>query len=264
MAELPPGAPRAADEGRRPRSARSATSCARSSARSSSRASAHAADRDLRRRARRSQVGGKAVRAATRSGRRTPQGDVMVHVPGDRAVFTGDILFIDGTPIIWAGPVSNWIARLRPHPGDGRRDHRAGPRADHRPRGVRARARLPRVRRARGARALRRRPADVRRRAGHRARRLRRAGATPSASPSTSTRSTASSRAPRGRPTSMRCSRRWPRSTRRVGGVSWGFLICEVSRRRTEGDGSRNEHPPSANCSRVSDLENTRRRPYVF
>jgi glyoxylase-like metal-dependent hydrolase (beta-lactamase superfamily II) len=25
-------------------------------------------------------------------------------------VYTGDILFIGGTPIVWAGPVSNWIA----------------------------------------------------------------------------------------------------------------------------------------------------------
>ncbi|MCC6642918.1 MAG: MBL fold metallo-hydrolase [Deltaproteobacteria bacterium] len=38
------------------------------------------------------------------------RGDVLVHVPADRVVFTGDILFIDGTPIMWAGPVSNWIA----------------------------------------------------------------------------------------------------------------------------------------------------------
>ena len=37
-------------------------------------------------------------------------GDVLAWVPGDKTVFTGDILFIDGTPIIWAGPVSNWIA----------------------------------------------------------------------------------------------------------------------------------------------------------
>jgi glyoxylase-like metal-dependent hydrolase (beta-lactamase superfamily II) len=37
-------------------------------------------------------------------------GDVLVHVPADRTVFTGDILFIDGTPIMWAGPVGNWIA----------------------------------------------------------------------------------------------------------------------------------------------------------
>jgi glyoxylase-like metal-dependent hydrolase (beta-lactamase superfamily II) len=37
-------------------------------------------------------------------------GDVIVHVPGARTVFTGDILFIEGTPIVWAGPISNWIA----------------------------------------------------------------------------------------------------------------------------------------------------------
>ena len=37
------------------------------------------------------------------------RGDVLVHVPGDRTIFTGDILFIEGTPIVWAGPVSNWI-----------------------------------------------------------------------------------------------------------------------------------------------------------
>jgi glyoxylase-like metal-dependent hydrolase (beta-lactamase superfamily II) len=37
------------------------------------------------------------------------RGDVLVYVPADRTVFTGDILFIDGTPIMWAGPVQNWI-----------------------------------------------------------------------------------------------------------------------------------------------------------
>lgn len=36
-------------------------------------------------------------------------GDVIAYVPANRVVFTGDILFIDGTPIAWAGPVSNWI-----------------------------------------------------------------------------------------------------------------------------------------------------------
>ena len=36
-------------------------------------------------------------------------GDVLVHVPARNVVFTGDILFIEGTPIIWAGPVGNWI-----------------------------------------------------------------------------------------------------------------------------------------------------------
>ena len=37
------------------------------------------------------------------------QGDVLVFVEKDSTVFTGDILFIDGTPIMWAGPVGNWI-----------------------------------------------------------------------------------------------------------------------------------------------------------
>ncbi len=37
------------------------------------------------------------------------RGDVLVHVPSDGVVFTGDILFIDGTPIMWEGPVENWI-----------------------------------------------------------------------------------------------------------------------------------------------------------
>jgi glyoxylase-like metal-dependent hydrolase (beta-lactamase superfamily II) len=36
-------------------------------------------------------------------------GDVLVHVPDTRTVYTGDILFIEGTPIMWAGPVSNWL-----------------------------------------------------------------------------------------------------------------------------------------------------------
>jgi cyclase len=36
-------------------------------------------------------------------------GDVIVHVPARGLLFTGDILFIDSTPIIWSGPVSNWI-----------------------------------------------------------------------------------------------------------------------------------------------------------
>jgi cyclase len=37
-------------------------------------------------------------------------GDAIVHLPAERIVFTGDILFHGGHPIVWAGPVSNWIA----------------------------------------------------------------------------------------------------------------------------------------------------------
>ena len=36
-------------------------------------------------------------------------GDALVVVPADRAVFTGDILFADCTPILWVGPVGNWL-----------------------------------------------------------------------------------------------------------------------------------------------------------
>jgi cyclase len=37
-------------------------------------------------------------------------GDTIVYVPDADAVFTGDILFAHGTPIVWAGPISNWVA----------------------------------------------------------------------------------------------------------------------------------------------------------
>lgn len=37
------------------------------------------------------------------------RGDVLVHSPKDKCVYTGDILFIEGTPIMWQGPVGNWI-----------------------------------------------------------------------------------------------------------------------------------------------------------
>lgn len=53
-------------------------------------------------------VGDKAVRLIEVGPAHTA-GDVLVHVPKDRTVFTGDILFIDGTPIMWAGPVGNWL-----------------------------------------------------------------------------------------------------------------------------------------------------------
>lgn len=38
------------------------------------------------------------------------RGDVVVHLPDDGVVFTGDILFHGGHPIVWAGPVSRWMA----------------------------------------------------------------------------------------------------------------------------------------------------------
>jgi len=37
------------------------------------------------------------------------RGDTMVYLPAERLIFTADILFIGGHPIIWAGPTSNWL-----------------------------------------------------------------------------------------------------------------------------------------------------------
>ncbi|NIJ42389.1 glyoxylase-like metal-dependent hydrolase (beta-lactamase superfamily II) [Parvibaculum indicum] len=53
-------------------------------------------------------VGDKEVRIMHVGPAHTP-GDALVHVPADRTVYTGDILFIEGHPIMWEGPVGNWI-----------------------------------------------------------------------------------------------------------------------------------------------------------
>lgn len=36
-------------------------------------------------------------------------GDTVVHVVDAGVVFAGDLLFVEGTPIMWAGPVENWL-----------------------------------------------------------------------------------------------------------------------------------------------------------
>jgi cyclase len=36
-------------------------------------------------------------------------GDAIAYVPDAGCVFTGDILFVEGTPIMWDGPVGNWL-----------------------------------------------------------------------------------------------------------------------------------------------------------
>ena len=53
-------------------------------------------------------VGAKEVRL-TMVGPAHTRGDVLVHVPAERTIFTGDILFIGGHPISWDGPISHWI-----------------------------------------------------------------------------------------------------------------------------------------------------------
>ena len=54
------------------------------------------------------QVGDKSVQLIEVGPAHT-NGDVLAYVAADKTVFTGDILFIDGTPLMWAGPVANWI-----------------------------------------------------------------------------------------------------------------------------------------------------------
>jgi glyoxylase-like metal-dependent hydrolase (beta-lactamase superfamily II) len=55
------------------------------------------------------EIGGRAVELIEVGPAHTA-GDTIVHVPDSKTVFTGDILFIGGTPIVWAGPLSNWVA----------------------------------------------------------------------------------------------------------------------------------------------------------
>jgi cyclase len=35
--------------------------------------------------------------------------DSIVYVPEARTAFTGDLVFVNGTPIAWAGPIGNWL-----------------------------------------------------------------------------------------------------------------------------------------------------------
>jgi glyoxylase-like metal-dependent hydrolase (beta-lactamase superfamily II) len=55
------------------------------------------------------QVGGRELRLIEVGPAHT-RGDTLVHVPNERVLFSGDILFSEAHPIAWAGPVSNWIA----------------------------------------------------------------------------------------------------------------------------------------------------------
>jgi glyoxylase-like metal-dependent hydrolase (beta-lactamase superfamily II) len=38
------------------------------------------------------------------------ESDTIAWVVEDRTVFTGDLLFNEGHPVVWAGPLTNWIA----------------------------------------------------------------------------------------------------------------------------------------------------------
>ena len=138
------------------------------------------------------QVGGRSV-TLLEVGPAHTAGDAVVHLADEGIVFTGDILFHGGHPIVWAGPVANWITAcdrvLALHP--------TRPRPGTRPTGDSRRADGPQgVFRApdrRGQDALRRWHDPAGRGPGHRPRRRMRAGARPSGSWPTSVPSTATS-----------------------------------------------------------------------
>ena len=76
-------------------------------------------------------------------------GDTIVHVPDAGTVFTGDLLFIDGTPIVWAS-LSNWITACDRILELDATHARPRPRSGHRRLGRARRAPLSRLRRRPG------------------------------------------------------------------------------------------------------------------
>lgn len=57
------------------------------------------------------EIGGRALRLIEVGPAHTA-GDLVVHLPDAGVVFAADVLFVDCTPVMWAGPVENWIAAL--------------------------------------------------------------------------------------------------------------------------------------------------------
>lgn len=56
-------------------------------------------------------VGGRALELVEVGPAHTP-GDLVVHLPDVGVVFAADVLFVGVTPVMWEGPVENWIAAL--------------------------------------------------------------------------------------------------------------------------------------------------------
>ena len=67
-------------------------------------------DRDFSGRAA-ERVGGREVELIEVGPAHTP-GDLLVFVPDARMVFAADILFLQSTPVLWLGPLENWLAAL--------------------------------------------------------------------------------------------------------------------------------------------------------
>jgi glyoxylase-like metal-dependent hydrolase (beta-lactamase superfamily II) len=56
-------------------------------------------------------IGGRRVELIEVGPAHTP-GDLIVHVPDSKTVFAADLMFVGVTPIVWVGPVENWLAGL--------------------------------------------------------------------------------------------------------------------------------------------------------
>jgi glyoxylase-like metal-dependent hydrolase (beta-lactamase superfamily II)/alkylhydroperoxidase family enzyme len=56
---------------------------------------------------------GRLTATAIDMGAQHSEGDTVVWVPEDRVLFAGDLLFIGVHPVMWAGPIGNWIATCR-------------------------------------------------------------------------------------------------------------------------------------------------------
>jgi len=56
-------------------------------------------------------IGGRDVRLIEVGPAHT-SGDLIVHIPDAKTLFAADILFIGSTPVMWAGPVENWLSAL--------------------------------------------------------------------------------------------------------------------------------------------------------
>jgi cyclase len=57
------------------------------------------------------EVGGRPLRLILVGPAHTP-GDLVVWVPDVRVVFAADIAFVGVTPVMWAGPLANWLAAI--------------------------------------------------------------------------------------------------------------------------------------------------------
>ncbi|MCW5692594.1 MAG: MBL fold metallo-hydrolase [Pseudolabrys sp.] len=52
---------------------------------------------------------GDTVVSLTHLGSAHTRGDILVHLRDKKILYTGDLLFVGGHPVIWDGPIDNWI-----------------------------------------------------------------------------------------------------------------------------------------------------------